>query len=83
MRVKRRVPEVECFVPRASLTKGSGVRRQAVFRATPLFEQEFGGRAARKSGAATRAQRGSCHRTPKFLPQNERLLVLNFLNPKS
>ena len=43
-----------------------GVRRQAVFRATPLFKHEYGGRAVRKSGAATRAQRGSCHRTPDF-----------------
>ena len=46
------------------------VRRQAVFRATPLFEQGCGGRAVRKSGAATRAQRGSCHRTPNFAHQN-------------
>ena len=35
-------------------------RRQAVFRATPLFEQVCGGRVARKSGAAIRAQRGPC-----------------------
>jgi hypothetical protein len=46
------------------------VRRQAVFRATPLFEQEYGGRAVRKSGAATRAQRGSCHRTPDFVSRH-------------
>ena len=39
----------------ASVTKEFGVRRQAVFRATPLFESEFGDRVARKSGAATRA----------------------------
>jgi hypothetical protein len=42
------------------------LRRQAVFRATPLFEHECNGKVARKSGAATRAQRGSCHRTPNF-----------------
>jgi len=48
--------------------KRFGVRRQAGFRATPLFEQKHGGgNAARKSGAATRAQRGFCHRTPDFL----------------
>jgi hypothetical protein len=41
-----------------------------VFRATPLFEQKCGGRVARKSGAATRAQRGSCHRTPNFPPRH-------------
>ena len=46
------------------------VRRQAVFRATPLFEHECGGRTARKSGAATRAQRGSCHRIPKGALEN-------------
>jgi hypothetical protein len=28
--------------------------RQAVFRATPLFKHEYGGRAVRKSGAANR-----------------------------
>jgi len=44
----------------ASLTKKFGVRQQAVFRATPLLKHECGGKAARKSGAATRAQRGSC-----------------------
>ena len=32
--------------------------RQAVFRATPLFKHEYGGRVVRKSGAASRAQRG-------------------------
>ena len=36
----------------------------------PPFEQGFGGNAARKSGAATRAQHGSCHRTPNFVHPN-------------
>jgi len=43
------------FVPISALTsqaKRYGVRRQAVFRATPLFKHECGGRATRKSGAA-------------------------------
>ncbi len=48
-----------------------GVRRQAVFRATPLFKHEYGGRAVRKSGAATRAQRGSCHRTPEWAQKSQ------------
>ena len=48
--------------------KRFGVRRQAVFRATPLFEQECGGRATRESGAAARAQRGSRHRKKSSEP---------------
>jgi len=30
--------------------------RQAVFRATPLFKHEYGGRVVRKSGAASRTR---------------------------
>jgi hypothetical protein len=33
---------------------------------------DYGGGVARKSGAATRAQRGSCHRTPNFPPRHAR-----------
>jgi hypothetical protein len=62
------------FVPILVLTSQAKipVRRQAVFRATPLFKHKCGGRVARKSGAATRAQRGSCHRTPNFPPRHAR-----------
>ncbi len=51
--------------------KKFGVRRQAGFRATPLFERGYGGRAARKSGAATRAQRGSCLQI-FYIPREQR-----------
>ena len=61
------------FVPISALTsqaKRYGVRRQAVSRATPLFKYECEDRVAHKSGAATRAQHGSCHQN--FPPRQAR-----------
>jgi len=41
-----------CAVSSSDTQVGSEARRQAVFRATPLFEQKCGGRAVRKNGAS-------------------------------
>jgi len=66
--------------PAKNSRSGSGVRaasvplcgtRDAAFRAGPREKRcRFQGRA--KSGAATRAKRGFCHRTPKFRPPARR-----------